>query len=319
VTDPGELGPWRKELRAELLSRRMAVRRNVRLAWNDAITALLLEGFPDLRTMVVGFYWPFRGEFDPRPAIQRLMEDGARAALPVVVQKNAPLQFQAWWPGAPMRESGGLFKIPVPDATDIVTPEALLIPPVGFDSCGYRLGYGGGYFDRTLASMAPQPLKIGVGFELSRIPTIRPQPYDIPMDFIVTEAGIGKYQPASAASYRQRGPLRDKFLVDMKDPTAVRTAIKGARTNGEVVGIVRDFLSSLSLEESASVPRGLIPTGINSAEAVMQAALEIAHKEVLSAFDSPESNLLKDIGSVLTAASAKLATLSLGLEDSAAA
>jgi 5,10-methenyltetrahydrofolate synthetase len=193
VTDPGDIGPWRKEVRAELLSRRMAVKRDQRLAWNDAVTTYLLEGFPNLKTMVVGFYWPFRGEFDPRPAIRRLMEEGARAALPVVVRKNAPLQFHAWWQGAPMRETGGVFNIPVPDGTGIVTPDALLIPPVGFDSLGYRLGYGGGYFDRTLASMAPQPLKIGVGFELSRIDTIRPQPYDIPMDFVVTEAGVGKY------------------------------------------------------------------------------------------------------------------------------
>jgi hypothetical protein len=69
-------------------------------------------------------------------------------------------------------------------------PQALLIPPVGFDSQGYRLGYGGGYFDRTLAAMIPQPLKIGLAFELSRIPTIHPQPHDVPMDFIVTEVGI---------------------------------------------------------------------------------------------------------------------------------
>jgi 5,10-methenyltetrahydrofolate synthetase len=79
--------------------------------------------------------------------------------------------------------------------TQAVTPGALLIPPIGFDAQGYRLGYGGGYFDRTLASLDPQPLKIGVAFELSRIETIRPQPHDIPMDFIVTEAGIHRVGP----------------------------------------------------------------------------------------------------------------------------
>ena len=65
------------------------------------------------------------------------------------------------------------------------------MPLVGFDAQGYRLGYGGGYFDRTLAALARKPLTIGVGFEFARLPTIRPQPHDIPMDFIVTEAGSG--------------------------------------------------------------------------------------------------------------------------------
>ena len=71
-----------------------------------------------------------------------------------------------------------------------VTPDAVLVPLVGFDSGGYRLGYGGGFFDRTLASMEKHPVTIGVGFELCRLESIFPQPHDIPMDFVVTEAGI---------------------------------------------------------------------------------------------------------------------------------
>ncbi len=66
----------------------------------------------------------------------------------------------------------------------------MLIPLVGFDAQGYRLGYGGGYFDRTLAALSPRPRTIGVGFELGRLATIDPQPHDIPFDIIVTEAGI---------------------------------------------------------------------------------------------------------------------------------
>jgi len=104
------------------------------------------------------------------------------------MQKGAPLQFREWWPG--VGTTKGAFNLPVPNDTEVLTPQALLIPPIGFDLHGYRLGYGGGYFDRTLAAMAPQPLKIGVAFELSRISTIQPQPHDIPMDFIVTEAGV---------------------------------------------------------------------------------------------------------------------------------
>jgi hypothetical protein len=86
--------------------------------------------------------------------------------------------------------SNGIFNIPVPVDTMEINPNALLIPLIGFDEHGYRLGYGGGYYDRTLASMSPQPLKIGVAFEIGRISSIVPQPHDIPMDFIVTETGV---------------------------------------------------------------------------------------------------------------------------------
>ena len=188
MTLPDDVRLWRRARRAELLARRVGVDATVRRGWDATITHLLTAGFPMLEDMAVAFYWPFRNEFDPRFAIHHWRERGARATLPLVVEKAAPLQFRAWWPGAPM--AAGVYDIPYPDGTAVVVPQALLIPPVGFDESGFRLGYGGGYFDRTLAALAPQPLKIGVGFELSRMPTIRPQDHDVPMDFIVTEAGV---------------------------------------------------------------------------------------------------------------------------------
>lgn len=188
MTIPDDVRQWRKAQRVELLARRIGVTAPRRRQWDAAITRLLVEGFPLLQPMTVGFYWPFKSEFDPRFAIHQWREHGARAALPLVVEKFAPLQFREWWPGAPM--TTGVYDLPFPDGTAVVTPQALLIPPVGFDAQGYRLGYGGGYFDRTLAAMSPQPLKIGVAYELSRMSTIQPQPHDVPMDFIVTEAGV---------------------------------------------------------------------------------------------------------------------------------
>ena len=193
MTDSPDITEWRRERRGELLARRMALSADQHHQCNVAITALVLEGFPMLRRSVVGFYWPFKGEFDPRFAIHELRRSGARAALPVVLQKNAALQFREWWPGVATVK--GVFDLPIPDGTRIVLPDALLIPPIGFDRQAYRLGYGGGYFDRTLAAMAPRPLTIGVGFELSRMATIRPQPHDIALDFIVTEAGIHHVGP----------------------------------------------------------------------------------------------------------------------------
>ncbi|MEO8855348.1 MAG: 5-formyltetrahydrofolate cyclo-ligase [Burkholderiaceae bacterium] len=194
---PEGLAPWRRAQRAALLEQRMAVPQTQHRIWNEMITGLLLEGFPLLRGKIIGIYWPYKGEFDPRFAIHRLRRDGARAALPVVLQKNAALQFREWWPGVATER--GVYNLPVPIGTQVVQPEAALIPPIGFDARGYRLGYGGGFFDRTLAAMAPQPLKIGVAFELSRMASIQPQPHDIPMDFIVSEAGIYHVGPNGLA------------------------------------------------------------------------------------------------------------------------
>src|SRR5258706_2292114 len=183
-----EIREWRKLKRAELIAQREALDDERRRQMNAAITAHIEAGFALLAGMTVGFCWPFKNEFDARFAIRHFRELGAAAALPVVVAKATPLQFRAWWPGAPM--TTGVYDIPIPDGTPLVVPDAAIVPMNGFDTQGYRLGYGGGYFDRTLAATMPRPLAIGVSFELARLPTIRPQPHDVPMDFVVTEAGI---------------------------------------------------------------------------------------------------------------------------------
>ncbi len=193
-----------------LLARWAASTPAERTAWDDVIVVFLETGFPLLRGMVVGFCWPNKGEVDPRPLIQKLRGQGSRVVLPAVVARKQPLEFREWWLGSPMKT--GVLGIPIPDGTSVLVPDAVLVPPVGFSDEGWRLGYGGGYFDRTLAALSPQPLKICVAYELSRIPTIHPQPYDVPMDFIVTEAGIqavenGGMRLVDAAACAQRAAL----------------------------------------------------------------------------------------------------------------
>lgn len=185
---PADIGQWRTAQRKELRARLAATHPGQRRKWNSAITRLLVERFPVLHGMLIGSYQPFRGEFDPRAAMRMFRKCGSRTALPVVIQKNEPMQFREWWPGAPMTTDE--FDIPVPDGTEVIRPEAILMPSLGFDARGYRLGYGGGYFDRTLAAFPVHPLKIGVAFESSRLPTIHPQSHDVPMDFVVTQAGV---------------------------------------------------------------------------------------------------------------------------------
>lgn len=183
-----EIRAWRKAQRQALVARRAASPASERSAWNDAITAQLVAGFGMPHEAIVGYCWPYKGEFDARFAVHRWREQGAIAALPEVVQAKAPLQFRKWWPGAPMRP--GVYDIPVPDGTEVVMPDIAIVPMNAFDERGYRLGYGGGFFDRTLAACGRRMVAIGVSYEMLRVPTIHPQSHDIPMDFVVTEDAI---------------------------------------------------------------------------------------------------------------------------------
>jgi len=185
---PGDLAAWRKERRRELLARREALPLGERRASDARIGEFMLAGFPMLAEMAIGFYWPIRGEVDPRIALRRLRERGARTALPVVVAKGQPLQFREWRPDTPT--TPGPMGLPVPQGSAVLVPGAVLAPPVGFDARGYRLGYGAGFFDRTLAAARPRPLALGLAYEASRMDTIDPQAWDIPMDFLLTEEGI---------------------------------------------------------------------------------------------------------------------------------
>jgi 5,10-methenyltetrahydrofolate synthetase len=188
VKDWNEIKAWRKERRAELVARRVALGAGERQGWNDRVGAMLEQLVPVTPGTVIGFCWPFKGEIDARFAVRRWREQGAIAALPEVVDKKGPLQFREWWPGAPMRP--GVYDIPVPDGTRALAPDIAIVPMNGFDAQGYRLGYGGGYFDRTIAALERRVLAVGVTYEALRLPTIYPQVHDIPMDFVVTEGGI---------------------------------------------------------------------------------------------------------------------------------
>jgi 5,10-methenyltetrahydrofolate synthetase len=183
-----ELRAWRRAERARLLAAREALDADTREAWRQRIDEAIECAFPWLARAIFAFCWPIRGEYDARALAMRLLARGARAALPVVLAPGAPLEFREWHPGVAMAQ--GPLGIAYPVGTVRLAPEALLVPVNGWDRAGYRLGYGGGYFDRTLARLAPRPVAIGVGYELARIDTIHPQPHDVPLDWLVTERGV---------------------------------------------------------------------------------------------------------------------------------
>jgi 5-formyltetrahydrofolate cyclo-ligase len=191
LSQVSQLSAWRKRQRQALLARREAVDAQTLERWRAAIDSHLELGFPGLARGTLGFCWPYRGEHDARHVAARFRARGARTALPVVKQARAPLIFREWHPGVKL--APGALGIPFPVDSPEVRPDAVLVPVVGFDEAGFRLGYGGGFFDRPrgAASVAgAPPVAIGIAFELCRLPTIHPQAHDIPMDYVVSERGI---------------------------------------------------------------------------------------------------------------------------------
>ena len=175
---------WRKAERQRLIEERLAIDADERKERSDRIASRLDVAIGRLNGRIVSGYWPFRGEPDLRSWAITVIERGGRIALPVVIRKGWPLEFRIWSPGDPLER--GVWNILVPSRGPSV-PDVVIAPVVGFDGANYRLGYGGGFFDRTLAAMHRRPLAIGVGYAGSRLETIRPQPHDIAMDAIVTD------------------------------------------------------------------------------------------------------------------------------------
>jgi 5-formyltetrahydrofolate cyclo-ligase len=180
---------WRKVERERLIKERLALPSDTRRRHAERIADNLEQVIGDVAGLIVSAYWPFRGEPDLRNLLERLAACGGRTALPVVIGRGQPLVFRAWAPGEPLQR--GVWNIPVPhNDAEIVVPDVVIAPVVGFDRGCYRLGYGGGFFDRTLAAASNTPLVYGVGYGQAAIVSIYPQPHDIPMNVVVTEDSV---------------------------------------------------------------------------------------------------------------------------------
>lgn len=188
---------WRREQRERLIAARLALDSATLEAWRQSIDTHIERTFPGLATATVAICWPIKHEYDPRYLARRLRTRGARTALPVVVAPRTPLVFREWHPGVKLAE--GALGIPYPVDSAELAPDAVLLPMNGWDAQGYRLGYGGGFFDRTLASLPRKPATIGVSYELARLETIHPQAWDIPLDYVVTERGVYRRDPSGLA------------------------------------------------------------------------------------------------------------------------
>ncbi|GAB4205170.1 MAG: 5-formyltetrahydrofolate cyclo-ligase [Tibeticola sp.] len=189
-----DLAAEKKSLRQALIAQRLAL--PDRLERAQALQRVLRIWLVDRPDTVIGAYWPIKGEFDPLPALHRWKEDGElldepqrrRIGLPVVNKQHKTLTFHAWYPGCPMEEDA--YGIPKPKDTEIIFPTLLFVPCVGYGPGGYRLGYGGGFYDRTLASLQPRPYTVGLGYGPGFIEDLEPEPHDVPLDAILNDHGV---------------------------------------------------------------------------------------------------------------------------------
>jgi len=174
----------RRQLQAE---RQSMVDRHQRAVHLQEVLRVWLVTRPETS---IGAYWPIKGEFDALPALFRWTEAeyGRLIGLPVINRDTKQLKFHVWYPGCPMEEDA--YGIPKPKGTDEFEPELLLVPCVGFGPGGVRLGYGGGFYDRTLAALTPRPFTVGVGYAHGYVPWLEAEPHDMPLDAMLTEDGL---------------------------------------------------------------------------------------------------------------------------------
>ena len=179
----------RRQLQAE---RQMLIDRHQRAMHLQEVLRVWLMGRAD---MAVGAYWPIKGEFDALPALYRWAEaDEERCiGLPVIDKATKRLSFHMWFPGCEMEEDA--YGIPKPKDTPAFHPTLLLVPCVGYGPDGVRLGYGGGFYDRTLATLSPRPATVGLAYSHGFVPWLKAEPHDVPLDAVLTDEGLAWAAP----------------------------------------------------------------------------------------------------------------------------
>lgn len=183
--------PDRADLRRKLVAARLVM--TDRLERAVELQKTLRVWLVGRKEKSIGAYWPIKGEFDPLPALYRWTEGAPedvvrRIGLPVADRQTGSLRFHVWYPGCEMEHDA--YDIPKPKGTEEFAPQILVVPCLGFGPGGVRLGYGGGFFDRTLASVQPRPVTVGVSFTHGFLPLLRPGPHDLPLDAMLTEDGV---------------------------------------------------------------------------------------------------------------------------------
>jgi 5,10-methenyltetrahydrofolate synthetase len=220
-----EVRAWRRQAREKILAARASIAPPVRQAMARRLIEHLRAALKD-RPDPISFYWPIKAEPDLRPLMEELDAGGVRLCLPVAIKLGKPLRFRPWSKGCAMTR--GFWNIPVPATEEEIEPRTLIAPFVGYDGEGYRLGYGGGFFDRTLAQYGAESSAVGIGWSMFRLPTIEPQPHDIRMSAIVTQTGpmAREVRGASEVCYLNEA---DAAYAGYDTPGEIAAALEGLR------------------------------------------------------------------------------------------
>lgn len=184
---------WRQQQRERLITARQALSDTEREHIEQTCLAGIRQYLQQCEPGVLGLYWPIKGEIDCRSLAPELLAQGWTLCVPIINNDTKCLDFAVWTPESEMRT--GSWNIPVPAQQTLLMPDRFLVPLVGFDAQNFRLGYGGGYYDRTLAAIDKPVSTVGIGLELGRFDTIQPQEWDIAMDCVITEKGIQNRTP----------------------------------------------------------------------------------------------------------------------------
>lgn len=184
-------------LRAKAHAQRAALSQGFRAEAAKAASDHFFKGIELAPAETVACYWRIRDEMDCQPIMVRLLDSFQPVCLPVVLGDELPLELRLWEPGAALYPAGFGTLAPA-DLAPVVEPDLIIMPLLGFDKHGTRLGYGGGYYDRTLAAMSKTARLIGLAYAGQEVPEIPREAHDVPLDAIVTEAGVRQFAPAEA-------------------------------------------------------------------------------------------------------------------------
>lgn len=178
----------KRALRADMAARRQSLGESMRRAAAASLRDLFFLEAPIRLPAVVSGFWPIRDEIDVRPLMDALVDAGAQLVLPVVQGRGQRLLFRAWRPGEPL-EAGVFGTLQPPASSETREPDALLVPMLACDGEGWRLGYGGGFYDRTLADLRSRcsVTAIGVGFDLQLVPEVPHGADDQRLDWLLTD------------------------------------------------------------------------------------------------------------------------------------
>lgn len=188
---PSEIDLKKRKLRSEMRVKRGEIGADDRVRAARALVDCGLPLIQSFNVKKIAAYYPMAEEFDTRPLLSVLEDKCFTLAMPVVVKPHQPLSFRRWHSGDQMKISSFGVREPGPERVPLV-PELLLVPLLAFDRSGYRLGYGGGYYDRSLAQLrgVGTAIAVGVAFDIQAVETVPHDRHDQKLDAVVTESGV---------------------------------------------------------------------------------------------------------------------------------